>query len=152
RHRVGPVRRDEAPAHVAELQRPARSLADDRRLVGRAYVEPGCVRLQAVPLHGTEFRELLQQALVGMLIAVSIAHRLSLAAADGAVLPAARIGVMSAPMARYELRLYMKNACGPALLGDVSCIDAADEHAAIAEADRRVGDLPKNCFGALFDA
>jgi hypothetical protein len=54
-------------------------------------------------------------------------------------------------MARYELRLYMKNACGPALLGDVSDIDAPDERAAMTEAGRRISDLPKNCFGALFD-
>lgn len=55
-------------------------------------------------------------------------------------------------MARYELRLYMKNACGPALLGDVSGFDASDDAAAVGEARARVGALPKNCAGALFDA
>jgi hypothetical protein len=55
-------------------------------------------------------------------------------------------------MARYELRLYMRNACGPPLLGDAAVIEAADERAAMSEADRRVRALPKHCFGALFDA
>jgi len=55
-------------------------------------------------------------------------------------------------MAQFELRLYMRNACGPALLGEVSTFEAADEGAAISEADRRVRDLPKHCFGALFDS
>lgn len=54
-------------------------------------------------------------------------------------------------MAQYELRLYMRNACGPALLGDVAVFEAADERAAISEADRRVRRLPRNCAGALFD-
>ncbi|HVN01020.1 MAG TPA: hypothetical protein VMT68_12480 [Caulobacteraceae bacterium] len=54
-------------------------------------------------------------------------------------------------MARYELRLYMRNACGPALLGEVACFDAPDERAAMSEADRRVRELPKRCFGALYD-
>jgi len=55
-------------------------------------------------------------------------------------------------MARYELRLYMRNACGPALLGDVSVIEAVDERAAMSEASRRVHALPRHCAGALFDA
>ena len=55
-------------------------------------------------------------------------------------------------MARYEFRLYMKNGCGQALLGDVSAIDAPDETAALSEARRRVQDLPKHCAGALYDA
>jgi hypothetical protein len=54
-------------------------------------------------------------------------------------------------MARYELRLYMRNACGPPLLGDVAVIEAADEGAAASEAASRVRQLPKRCFGALFD-
>lgn len=54
-------------------------------------------------------------------------------------------------MAAYELRLYMRNACGPALLGDVVGIEAEDAPAAMAEAEQRVKALPKNCFGALFD-
>ena len=55
-------------------------------------------------------------------------------------------------MAQYELRLFMRNACGPALLGDVAVFEAPDEDAAMSEAHRRVRELPKNCFGALFDA
>jgi len=55
-------------------------------------------------------------------------------------------------MARYEFRLYMKNGCGQALLGDVSAIEAADETAALSEARRRVRELPKHCVGALYDA
>ncbi len=55
-------------------------------------------------------------------------------------------------MARYEFRLYMRNGCGQARPGDVSLIDAPDEVAARAEAGRRVRDLPRHCFGALFDA
>jgi hypothetical protein len=55
-------------------------------------------------------------------------------------------------MARYEFRLYMKNGCGQALLGDVSAIDAPDESAALSEARRRVRELPKHCIGALYDA
>jgi hypothetical protein len=54
-------------------------------------------------------------------------------------------------MARYELRLYMRNACGPALLGDVAVLEAPDEDAAMAQARRRVRELPRHCFGALFD-
>ncbi len=63
-----------------------------------------------------------------------------------------RDGCNISPMALYELRLYMRNACGPALLGDVAVIDAADEAAAVAEAQRRVAQLPRHCVGALFDA
>ena len=55
-------------------------------------------------------------------------------------------------MARYELRLYMHNACGPPLLGEVAALEAADQAKAIAEADRRVRALPRRCAGALFDA
>ncbi len=55
-------------------------------------------------------------------------------------------------MARYEFRLYMKNGCGQALLGDVAAIEAADETAALSEARRRVRELPKHCAGALYDA
>jgi len=55
-------------------------------------------------------------------------------------------------MARYELRLYMRNACGPALLGEVAAFDAEGDVAATAEAARRVRALPRNCVGALFDA
>jgi hypothetical protein len=55
-------------------------------------------------------------------------------------------------MARYEFRLYMRNGCGQALPGDVSLIEALDDGAARAEARRRVQDLPRHCFGALFDA
>ena len=54
-------------------------------------------------------------------------------------------------MAAYELRLYMRNGCGAALLGDVAVLEAADEPAASAEALRRVRELPRHCFGALFD-
>jgi len=54
-------------------------------------------------------------------------------------------------MAQYELRLFMRNACGPALLGDVSMLDAADEPAAVAEARDRVRRLPRRCTGVLFD-
>jgi len=55
-------------------------------------------------------------------------------------------------MAQYELRLYMRNACGPALLGDVAAFEAGDADSAVAEAHRRVGQLPRHCFGALFDS
>ena len=55
-------------------------------------------------------------------------------------------------MAQYELRLYMRNACAPALLGDVAFFEAPDEEAAMAEARRRVRQLPRRCFGALYDA
>ena len=54
-------------------------------------------------------------------------------------------------MARYEFRLFMKNGCGQALPGDVTVIEAADESAALSEARLRVRELPKQCFGALFD-
>ena len=54
-------------------------------------------------------------------------------------------------MARYELKLYMRNACGPALLGDVAVFEAPDEGAAMSEASRRVRQLPRHCFGALYD-
>jgi len=67
-------------------------------------------------------------------------------------LPTPRLGVITARvMARYELRLYLRNACGPALLGDVASFDAPDEGAAMSEAYRRVRGLPRNCVGALFD-
>lgn len=55
-------------------------------------------------------------------------------------------------MAQYELRLYMRNGCGAPLLGDVSMLDADDAGAATVEALRRVRDLPRHCFGALFDS
>jgi len=55
-------------------------------------------------------------------------------------------------MAQYELRLYLRNACGPALLGEVAAIEASDPGAAMAQAARRVGQLPRHCAGALFDA
>ena len=55
-------------------------------------------------------------------------------------------------MARYELRLYMRNGCGEALLGDVAVLEAPDETAARAEALGRVRKLSKHCFGVLFDA
>ena len=54
-------------------------------------------------------------------------------------------------MAKYELRTYMRNACGPALLGDVAVFEASDEDAAVSEAHRRVGQLPRRCIGALYD-
>ena len=46
----------------------------------------------------------------------------------------------------------MRNACGPPLLGEVAAIEALDEQAAMSEAGRRVRQLPRHCFGALFDA
>jgi hypothetical protein len=55
-------------------------------------------------------------------------------------------------VARYELRLYMRNGCGSPLLGDTSVFEALDEGLALSEASRRVSDLPKHCFGALYDA
>ena len=55
------------------------------------------------------------------------------------------------PMIRYELRLYMHNACGPAILGEVAALEAADQDAAVSEARGRVSGLPKRCFGVLFD-
>jgi hypothetical protein len=55
-------------------------------------------------------------------------------------------------MARYEFRLYMRNGCGQALLGDVAAIEASDATAALSEARRRVRELPKHCVGALYDA
>ena len=54
-------------------------------------------------------------------------------------------------MAEYELRLYMRNACGPALLGEVAAIEASDAREAMSEADRRVRRLPRHCFGVLND-
>jgi hypothetical protein len=54
-------------------------------------------------------------------------------------------------MAGYELRLYMSNGCGQALLGDVAAIEAQDEGAAKSEARRRVRQLPRHCFGVLYD-
>ncbi len=54
-------------------------------------------------------------------------------------------------MAEYELRLYMRNACGPALLGEVAALEATDARAAMSEADRRVRQLPRHCFGVLID-
>lgn len=45
----------------------------------------------------------------------------------------------------------MRNACGPALLGDVAVFEADDADLAMSEADRRVRELPRHCFGALFD-
>ncbi len=54
-------------------------------------------------------------------------------------------------MAQYELRLYQRNGCGGALLGDVVIFDACDEEAAVAEAHRRIRELPRHCSGALFD-
>lgn len=54
-------------------------------------------------------------------------------------------------MAQYELRLFMGNGCGSALLGEVAVIEAADASAAVSEADRRVRQLPRRCSGALFD-
>jgi hypothetical protein len=68
-------------------------------------------------------------------------------------LPAGALGVISkGDMARYELRLYLRNGCGAALLGEVATIDAPGEEAAIAEARGRVRQLPRHCAGALFDA
>ena len=54
-------------------------------------------------------------------------------------------------MARYELKLFMRNACGPALLGEVAVLEAPDEGAALSEARRRVRELPRHCVGALYD-
>jgi hypothetical protein len=55
-------------------------------------------------------------------------------------------------MARYELRLFMSNGCGSALLGEVALIEALDGDTAMSEARRRVRQLPTRCFGALYDA
>jgi hypothetical protein len=55
-------------------------------------------------------------------------------------------------MAQFELRLFMSNGCGSPLLGDVAVIEAADGDAAMSEARRRVRQLPKRCFGSLYDA
>jgi len=55
-------------------------------------------------------------------------------------------------MAEYELRLFMRNACGPALLGDVAVFDAAGEAEAVSEAWRRLRQLPRNCSGVLYDS
>ena len=52
---------------------------------------------------------------------------------------------------RYEFRLYMKNGCGAPLLGDVAVIEAVDPASATSEARQRVAQLPRHCFGALFD-
>jgi hypothetical protein len=54
-------------------------------------------------------------------------------------------------MARYELRLFMGNGCGSALLGEVAAIEAADADAAMTEAGQRVRQLPRHCSGALYD-
>jgi hypothetical protein len=54
-------------------------------------------------------------------------------------------------MAQYELRLFMSNGCGAALLGEVAVIEALDGEAALSEARRRVRQLPKRCFGSLYD-
>lgn len=54
-------------------------------------------------------------------------------------------------MARYELKLYLSNGCGSALLGDVAVLEAPDEGAAVSEARRRVRQLPRRCFGELYD-
>jgi hypothetical protein len=54
-------------------------------------------------------------------------------------------------MARYELKLFMTNGCGAAILGDVAVLEAADQAAAVSEASARVRQLPRHCFGALFD-
>ena len=54
-------------------------------------------------------------------------------------------------MAKYELRLFMRNACGPALLGEVAMLEAPDADTAVSEAASRVRQLPRNCAGALFD-
>lgn len=55
-------------------------------------------------------------------------------------------------MAQYELRLFMRNACGPALLGDVAMFEATDDREAMSEAGRRVRELPRHFVGVLFDA
>ena len=54
-------------------------------------------------------------------------------------------------MATYELRLFMGNGCGSALLGEVAAIEAADAAAAMSEAGRRVRELPRHCSGVLLD-
>ena len=54
-------------------------------------------------------------------------------------------------MARYELKLFMTNGCGAAILGEVAALEAADRAGAVSEASARVGQLPRHCFGALFD-
>lgn len=58
---------------------------------------------------------------------------------------------MQRTMARYELKLFMSNGCGSALLGEVAVIEAPDGDAATSEARRRVRQLPKRCFGSLYD-
>ncbi len=55
-------------------------------------------------------------------------------------------------MAQYELRLFMSNGCGSALLGEVAVIDVQDGETAMSEARRRVRQLPKRCFGSLYDS
>ena len=52
-------------------------------------------------------------------------------------------------MARYELKLFMTNGCGAAILGEVAALEAADTGTAVSEASRRVSELPRHCFGAL---
>ena len=54
-------------------------------------------------------------------------------------------------MAQYELKMYMRNACGPALLGEVAGVEAPDEGGAMSEATRRVRGLSRHCFGVLHD-
>jgi hypothetical protein len=54
-------------------------------------------------------------------------------------------------VARYELRLFLGNGCGSALLGEVAAIEAADAASAMSEAGRRVRELPRHCAGVLFD-
>ena len=54
-------------------------------------------------------------------------------------------------VAKYELRLFLGNGCGSALLGEVAVIEAADAAAAMSEAGRRVRELPRRCSGALYD-
>jgi hypothetical protein len=54
-------------------------------------------------------------------------------------------------MAQYELRLFMSNGCGSALLGEVAVIEARDGDAAMSQARQRVRALPKRCFGSLYD-
>jgi hypothetical protein len=55
-------------------------------------------------------------------------------------------------MARYELRLYMRNGCGSPLLGDTAVFEALNEAGARSEASHRVRQLPRHCFGALYDS
>jgi hypothetical protein len=55
-------------------------------------------------------------------------------------------------MAAYELRLFMRNACGPALLGEVAVFEAASGSEAMSEASQRVRRLPRYCSGVLYDS